>query len=301
MVIATPPHMGLAAGEFFPMGLNAEMAGDQRGDDALSVCFDGEVLEAGLQVMGAARVTLRLSSDQPLGFVVARLCDVGPDGASVRIAHGMRNLCHRDSMADPAPMVPGAVGEVAFDLDQMAYHLAPGHRLRLALSNSYWPFVWPSPEAGVLTLVGGALDLPVRQGVAQPWVPPPAEGATPWAHRVLRPAHAARRVEVDPVSGKRVLVVEDDGGEVENLDHGLCTAEKLVERWEIADTPGSARAHHVWEQRLARGDWAVRTVADAEMTSTATHLRMKATLTAWEGEAVIFERSYDEEVERRFV
>ncbi len=299
--IATPSHLGLAAGEFFPMGLNAEMAGDQRGDDALSLCFDGDQLEAPLELLGACRVVVRLSSDQPLGFVVARLCDVGPDGASVRIAHGMRNLCHRDSMAAPERMVPGAVVEVAFDLDQAAYRLAPGHRLRLALSNSYWPFVWPSPQAGVLTLVGGTVDLPVREGVAEPWVPPEAEGATPWAHEVLRPARAARRVEEDLLSGRRVLVVEDDGGEVRNLDHGLCTAENLVERWEIGEGPQSARATHVWEQRLSRGDWAVRTRAEAEMTGTATHLRMVARLTAWEGDTVVFERSYDEEVERRFV
>ena len=299
--IASVPHLGVASGEFFPMGLNAEMAGDQRGDDALSVCFDGDVLNAPLEMMGAARVVLRLSSDKPLGFVVARLCDVGPDGASVRIAHGMRNLCHRGSMARPAPMVPGQVVEVAFDLDQMAYRVAVGHRLRLALSNSYWPFVWPSPEAGVLTLVGGSLDLPVHEGAVVEWVPPEAEGATPWAHRVVRAGHAARRVEVDLLTGRRVLVVEDDGGEVENLDHGLVTGESLVERWEIGDTPGTAKASHVWEQRLSRGPWAVRTRAEAEMTGNATHLRMVATLTAWEGDAVVFQRTYDEEVDRRFV
>ena len=301
LVVATPQHLGVAAGEFFPMGSNAEMAGDQRGDDALSLCFDGDVLEAPLEVLGAARLTLRLSSDQPLGFVVARLCDVGPDGASVRIAHGMRNLCHRDSMEHPKRMVPGQVVEVAFDIDQMAYRLAPGHRLRLALSNSYWPFVWPSPEAAVLTLVGGSLDLPVRTGAAVSWVPPEAEGAPPWNHRVLRPGRAARRIETDLLSGKRVLVVEDDGGAVENLDHGLCTSEVMSERWEIGDSPGSARAVHVWEQRLWRDDWAVRTVAEAEMTSTATHLRMTARLTAWEGERVVFERSFDDVVKRRFV
>jgi uncharacterized protein len=299
--IATPQHLGMHTGEFFPMGLNAEMPGDQRPDDAMSVCFDGDVLTAPLSLMGAARLTVRLSSDQPLGFVVARLCDVGPDGASVRIAHGMRNLCHRDSMEEPQPMVPGQVVEVAFDLDQMAYRLAAGHRLRLALSNSYWPFVWPSPEAGVLTLEGGLLNLPVRTGPAAVWVPPEAEGARPWNHRVLSQGHVARRVGTDLLSGRRVLVVEDDSGEVENLDHGLCTREILSERWEIGEAPGSARAVHVWEQHLGRGDWRVRTRAEAEMTGNPTHLRMRAKLTAWEGETVIFERSFDEEVARRFV
>jgi hypothetical protein len=37
------------------------------------------------------------------------------------------------------------------------------------------------------------------------------------------------------------------------------------------------------------------------MTGTATHLRMQATLTAWEGDEVVFERRWDEEVPRRFV
>ncbi len=302
MPIATPQHLGLQAGEFFPMGLNAEMPGDQREDDAMSVCFDGDPLVEGMDLLGAARVTLRLSSDRPLGFVVARLCDVGPDGASVRIAHGMLNLCHRDSMERPAPMVPGEAVTVAFDLDQMAYRVAPGHHLRLALSNSYWPFVWPSPEAGVVTVTGGSLHLPVHAGSEPEWVPPPAEHAAPWNNRVIRPGKTRRFVERDLIRGLYAMVVEDDLGDAENLTHGLCSGETMSERWEIdpAD-PLSARAVHVWEQRLSRGDWSVRTRAEAEMTGAADELRMKAVLRAWEGDRLVFERNWDDRVARRFV
>ncbi len=301
-VIATPQHLGMHTGEFFPMGLNAEMPGDQAGDDALSVCFDGPVLEAPLELLGAARLRLRLSSSAPLGFVVARLNDVAPDGSSVRIAHGMLNLCHRDGSAAPAPMVPGQAVEVAFDIDQMAYRLAPGHRLRLALSNSYWPFVWPSPQAGRLVLTGGCLDLPVHAPSGNEWTPPAPEMAAPWKHRVLRPGGTRRRIETDLITGKVALVVQDDLGDVENLSHGLRTGETMSELWEIhPDDPLSARAVHVWEQRLSRGDWSVRTRAEAEMTGTATHLRMTARLQAWEGEAIVFEREFDAEVDRRFV
>ena len=300
--ISSSQHLGMAAGEFFPMGLNAEMPGDQRGDDALSRCFDGAVLVEPLDLLGAARLVLRLAADRPLGFLVARLCDVGPDGASVRIAHGMRNLCHRDSMSHPAPMVPGAAVDLAFDLDQMAYRLAPGHRLRLALSTSYWPFVWPSPEAVTLTVTGGSLDLPVHRGSGAEWEPPLAEGARPWAHRVLRNGQSARRIETDLLSGVHALVVEEDGGDVENLAHGLISGETMCERWEVrADDPLSARAHHVWEQHLSRGDWRVKTRAEATMTASATHLRMVARLTAWEGDTQVFHRDFDEEVPRRFV
>jgi uncharacterized protein len=302
MEIATPQHLGMHTGEFFPMGLNAEMPGDQAGDDAQSVCFDGPVLQAPLDLVGAARLSLRLSSDKPLGFVVARLCDVGPDGASVRIAHGMMNLCHRDSREAPSALVPGAEVEVVFNIDQMAYRFAPGHRLRLALSNSYWPFVWPSPEAGRLTLGAGTLELPVHQGAGAEWAPPPPEHASPWKHKVLRAGNTTRKIETDLITGKVALRIVDDLGDAENLDHGLCTGETMTELWEIhpAD-PLSARAVHTWEQRLSRGDWRVRTQVWAEMTATANHLRLKAHLQAFEGDDLVFERSFDEEVARRFV
>jgi uncharacterized protein len=300
--VNTPQHLGLHAGEFFPMGLNAEMPGDQRGDDAMSACFDTVPLAGPMDLLGAAELRLTLSSDQPLAFVVARLCDVGPDGSSVRIAHGVLNLCHRDSMETPAPLVPGQATEVAFCIDQMAYRLAPGHRLRLALSTTYWPFVWPSPVPATLTVTQGTLDLPVHDGSRSEWTPPPAHGAPPWKHRVLRPARARRVIETDMITGKIALVVEDEPGEFENLTHGLFSAEAMSERWEIGPAdPLAARAVHVWEQRLWRGDWAVRTRAEAEMTATATHLRMTARLTAWQGPEKLFEKDYVDEVPRRFV
>jgi hypothetical protein len=133
-------------------------------------------------------------------------------------------------------------------------------------------------------------------------VPPPAEHAQPWKHRVVRKGKTRRFIEQDLITGARALVVEDDLGDAENLTHGLITGETMSERWEVhpAD-PLTARAVHTWEQRLSRGDWSVRTEAWAEMTGTATHLRMQARLVAFEGDRKVFERSWDEEVQRRFI
>ncbi|MCX7888353.1 MAG: CocE/NonD family hydrolase [Rhodobacteraceae bacterium] len=300
--IRTPQHLGMQAGEFFPMGHDAEMPGDQREDDALSVCFDGAPLEAQLDLMGAAVLTATVSADRPLAFLVARLCDVAPDGASTRLAHGMLNLCHREDRERPSPMVPGEAARITLALDHMACRLAPGHRLRLALSTTYWPFLWPSPEAATGTLLEGALDLPVHAGSGNEWSPPEPATAAPWRHRVLREASGSRRIERDLIRGTHALVIESDTGEAENLDHGLVTGERMAERWEIRpDDPLSASADIRWEQRLMRGDWKVRTEAEARMTATATELRMTARLTAWEGETEVFRRSWDERVPRRFV
>lgn len=301
VAVKTPQHLGMATGEFFPMGLNAEMPGDQAADDALSVCFDGKVLDAPLQLLGRAVLRAVVSSDEPLAFLAVRLNDVAPDGSSVRIAHGMLNLCHRDSAEQPAPMVPGEKTGVEIGLDLMGYRLAAGHRLRVAVSTTYWPFVWPSPRAATVTLHEGELMLPVHEG-GQDWTPPPPEGAQPWAHRVLTKGHVARRVERDLIAGTETLVVEDDLGEVENLTHGLITAESMAERWTIRpDDPLSADVTIRWTQSLRREGWAVRTEAVARMTGTETGLRMEARLTAWDGAVQVFERSWDEIVARSFV
>ena len=302
-LIATPQHLGMRAGEFFPMGLNAEMPGDQAGEDAMSVCYDSAPLERGLDLLGAPVLRLGLRADRSRAFLVARLCDVAPDGTSVRICHGMLNLCHRDSRERPALLVPGEEIAVDLVLDHCAYRLAPGHRLRVALSNSYWPFVWPSPEPVRLVLTGGALHLPVHEGsTGDEWSFPAPEMARAWRHEVLRPGHAARRIEEDLLTGRLALIVEEEGAECENLDHGLVTRETLREVWSIhPDDPAEAEAVILWTQKLGRGTWQVETEVRARMWCDAEHLHFDAELFAREGDEEVFRRHWQESVARRFV
>jgi putative CocE/NonD family hydrolase len=298
--VNTPQHLGLRAGEFFPMGLHAEMPGDQRGDDALSVCLDTGPLDEPLALLGAAELALTLRADHPRGQLVARLCDVAPDGSSVRICHGMLNLSHRDDPAHPSPMPVGSAVKVRLTLDQMGYRLAAGHRLRLALSTTYWPFIWPSATATTLTLEQGELLLPTHPGApADEWRFAPVEHAATWKHRVLEPGAHARRIETDLLTETTRLVIEEDSGLTENLAHGLATRETMRECFAIRpDDPLSARSEFRWTQTLSRGDWRVSTEARAEMWADATHLHMRARVTAHEGDREVFARDYQERVER---
>jgi hypothetical protein len=151
-------------------------------------------------------------------------------------------------------------------------------------------------------VTAGRLDLPVHAGSTEEWVPPLAEGAKPWAHRVIRAGKTTRKIETDLIGKTTSLIVNDDLGDVENLTHGLCTGESMTELWQISpDDPLSAKAVHTWEQRLSRGDWSVKTVCWAEMTATATDLIFQARLSAWEGDVMVFDRSYSDSVPRRFV
>src|SRR5260221_5273811 len=135
---------------------------DQREADAGSLVFDGPALEQPLVLLGHAVVELELAADRPQAMIAARLCDVSPDGVSRRITYGLLNLCHRDGFDQAIPLEPGRRYRVRIALKDTGYEVPAGHRLRLALSTSYWPLAWPSPEAGRLTIHFGALDLPER-------------------------------------------------------------------------------------------------------------------------------------------
>ena len=150
---------------------------------------------------------MTLASDQPQGNLIVRLGDVASDGAVTRITLGMLNLCHRGDHGTPRPLTPGAAVTVAVRLDQMAYRLAAGHRLRLSLSTQYWPFIWPSPAAPTLTVevAGAVLDLPVRD----PGAAKPADNVSTGGNRA---ASTRRQVCIDQVSGVTTLEVADDSG-----------------------------------------------------------------------------------------
>ena len=298
--VSTPQHLGLHTGEFFPMGCNGEMPGDQRPDDALSVCFDTAPLEAPLALLGAPEITLDLTTDSPRAFLAARLCDVAPDGSSVRICHGMLNLSHRDSMEHPFDPAPGEPLKIRLTLDQTGYRLAAGHSLRLALSTTYWPFVWPSAKAATLSLLSGRLTLPVHPGSdTDECAFPPAEAARPANLLTLREGKAHRTIEHDLISGTHRLVFEVDEGARENLDHGLCSAASCREVWSIqSDDPLSARVDIVWNQELWRGAWRIATEASASMWADEAHLHMEAKLVAYEGEQEVFVREFKDSVAR---
>ena len=162
---SSPLTLGADAGSWLPYGNPADLPADQRAEDAWSLCFDGPPLDAPLDVLGIPRLRLRIAADRPAAFVVARLCDVAPDGTSCLVTRGVLNLCHRHGHDRPEPLVPGEVVDVELPLKAIGYAVPAGHRLRLALSTSYWPWVWPSPEPVEVAVTcdgGSCLELPVR-------------------------------------------------------------------------------------------------------------------------------------------
>ena len=159
-----------------------ELRPDQAPFDARCLSYDTPPLDETVEIVGFSRVELRFAlrgSDD--ARLVARLCDVAPDGASTVVTGAAMNASQRASSVDPTPVTPNEPADVAFDLHVTSWRFPAGHRIRLAISNACWPMLWPSPDRFTMELAAGEggsrLVLPVvRPGDGEPRRPafPPA-------------------------------------------------------------------------------------------------------------------------------
>ena len=298
--VASPQTCGMAGGEYCAIWLGPEVAGDQRGDDALSACFDSAPLEQDWAIVGAPTLRLRLSADKPQAQIAVRLNHVHPDGASTRITYGVLNLSHRDSHATPAPLTPGQPVEINLSLDHIAYRVPKGHKLRVAISSAYWPLLWPAPEAAELTLLEGDIEIATRDVTgADEWAFAPPEADPPWQTETLRPASNRRTVETDMGTGIVTLNIHDDFGKLRDCDHGLISGSCAQEKWTIhPDDPLSARGNIHWTQENEREGLALRTEAACEMWADRDHFHLRASLSAFENDNRVFHTEITDKIER---
>jgi len=134
ITVATNPICGRAFGEYFPFGFGpGELPEDQRFDDDLSACFETAPSNTPLTLLGAPNIRLSIASNQTFGQMAVRLCDVAPDGASTLITYGLLNLRYRDGFEVDRALTPDQSYDITLDLDQAAYVVPAGHRLRLAI------------------------------------------------------------------------------------------------------------------------------------------------------------------------
>ena len=305
VAISSPLTVGKQAGKWCSYGDGPDQPGDQRVDDSGSVVFDTEPLTEPIEILGAPVVRLDVRADRPVAQLIARLCSVDPEGRSTRVTYGVLNLTHRDSDADPTPLEPGRPYTVTLQLNEIAQQFPIGHRIRLALSSSYWPLVWPSPEPVTLQLDCDEATLtlpvrPVRQESPQDFGEP--KGAKPSPRTVLRPASNDWYLHHNLGTDEHTLEVVDDSGRVLLDDIELETELKATERYSaIGDDPTSARGEVVTERRLAREGWEVASLTSTVLSATATHFVVDAEVVASEDGSEVFRRRWHEEIPRDLV
>jgi putative CocE/NonD family hydrolase len=126
--------------------------GNRQGLPDNRLTFDAPAVDANFELVGSAELCLVMSSDQTDGLVIATLEDVAPDGRVTYLSEGILRLIHRKSAeascdtapgvtrsynkADGAPVVPGEMMKIEFELLPVAALIRKGHHLRLALTGA---------------------------------------------------------------------------------------------------------------------------------------------------------------------
>ncbi len=120
--------------------------------DVLS--FQTPPLEEAMEIAGPLRVELWVSSTATDTDFTAKLMDIYPpsvdypEGYAMNLEDGILRMRFRNSREREELMVPGTVYPVEIDLWATANRFAPGHRIRLDISSSNFPFYDVNPNTG---------------------------------------------------------------------------------------------------------------------------------------------------------
>ncbi|WP_371795536.1 CocE/NonD family hydrolase [Streptomyces sp. NBC_01718] len=305
--VRSPQQTGLDAGRFVPFGNDADLPPDQRDEDAKSVSFEFPVEDAPLEILGRPRVKLRIRMDVPRGQVIVRLCEVTPDGASTLVTRGALNLSARHGRDRSDDWTPGATEDVTFELNGIGHAFSPGHRIRLAVSSSYWPWIWPQAGSAGFTLDadGSLLELPVRHRAEEPSITfEEAEQAEPLL--VVLPVtldepRPERLVVRDVAKGEWRLEVDPRCGGTRVHPDGLEFTEDGVDAYTIQENdPLSARTRSDWTIRLHRPEaaWDVKIKTRSEISGDEHDFLTSDEMVCKDGDEIVFHRTWVKRIPR---
>ncbi|MGW2964752.1 CocE/NonD family hydrolase [Streptomyces sp. NPDC001220] len=301
--LRSPLSVGQFAGKWASYNAPPDLPYDQREEDGGSLVYETEPLTDRLEILGAPRIELEVSADQPVAMVAARLSDVAPDGSATRVTYGVLNLTRRDGTDEPARLEPGQPVRATVHLNGVAQAFPPGHRIRLSLSTSYWPLAWPPPRPTLLTVHEQPcrLFLPVRPAdepdTSVPFEAP--EGTAPITTTQVTPPEQRWEVSRDLIDYRAALNIVKDRGTVHydamDLDVGCRVHERYTS---VAEDVTSPAGEVTWAMSFRRQDWDVRVRTSTTLTCDSENFHVNATLDAYEGGRRVASRTWNESVPR---
>lgn len=309
LTVQSPLSLGQYGGKWCSYNAPPDMPYDQREEDGGAMVFDSDPLEERLELLGAPTVELSLSADRPVAMVAVRLSDVAPDDAATRVSYGVLNLNHFAGADNPQPLEPGQKQTVTVQLNGLAQSFPAGHRLRLSISTSYWPVVWPSPEKFRLTVDPNesSLVLPIRPSSIDddaeltPTFRPP-EGAPPLETLQLEPDEHDWSISRNLAELTGKLEVVKDLGIVRFEDIDLDLTRRAVERYTFADGDmNSVRGETIWHMGFEREGWKIQTRTKTVLTSTVDAFHIYAELDAYENDSRVASKTWNTTVARDYI
>lgn len=302
--VQSPPYItiGGCIPILSPYDMATQAPVEQSPDDELSLVFETPPLPTDVEIVGCPKLRFKFSANKPIAKLAARLNAISADGKSWLVTYGAANLAHNSDHTSVEEIQPGIdqPGELVFHY--ISRRIAKGARIRLSISQSQWPIVWPSPESVDISLVLGetALELPVR---SQPVLETPM---------TLGVVHQEEDVNPAPDNGDRLV---EYSGEAETRrarikaaqDHNTRLLDEINmtvgSSWNldgelIEGDPNSNRMSLVSKRTAERPGWNVSWQADATLTSTPKHFIVDEGIEAWHNAEKIFSRRWKKKIKR---
>jgi uncharacterized protein len=307
--IQSPLTTGVKSGDWCSYGKGPDQPGDQRTEDGQSLCFDTELFEQRTELIGAPVVKLKLSSNQPKAFLVARLCDVAPDGSSLFISYGVLNMNYRNGFHQQKALVPGKSYQISIKLDDCAHIFPKGHRARIAFSTNYWPMIWPSPESPEISIQTdlSQLELPIqKQKRRASDVRETFKLPEPFISKICQPTtisgHSEASVKFDAANGKTQVKRGFGSGGVKIVDIDLVSNGHAMLTHTIYDhDPLTAVSESQSTQELKRDQWNISTKVNTKLSATKDTFILTVLLEAYEDKIRVFVRNWNHTIPRETI
>ena len=112
--------------------------------------YTSDVLGEALDVVGTVSLELYASSDALDTDFFVKVLDVYPDGRAVRLGPwgGGLRARYRNGFEKEELLTPGKVEKFTIELDEIGHRFLPGHRIRIEVSSSSYPFFLPNQNTG---------------------------------------------------------------------------------------------------------------------------------------------------------
>ena len=301
----SPQNAGHTAGNWCVYGEVPDGPIDQNGDSGLVAAFESEPFSEDVDLLGFPVLETDVTSDTPQAILAAVLSIVGRSGKATQFSYGLLNLTHRNGHQAPRPMPLDRAEHVRIQMNACGQRIAKGERLRLALSNAFWPIAWPAQSAGRLKLTSTHVDLPIRASREDDRKLPDfqnPEGATPLEVKVLEEGSYERKRSIDYVSGIETYERNNCSGARVHLHTGIET--RVVNRETFCidpDDPNSASGQCFWNMKFSRDDWQAELEASVKVEALHENWRIRASLSASDASGLVAERNWAEEIKRDLV
>ena len=302
------PSVGLEGGG--PTMWWGSIPPDQQAMDDHSLVYDSAPLTEQIEILGRPIARLSVSADATRANWVVRISDVAPDGQVTQVGGAAFNGTHRNSAIEPEDIVPGEVFPLEFELHLTSWVFPEGHRIRVAISNSMWPMLWPSHTPFTSTLAiggdnGARIELPV--------IPPGEERAPAFKDPVPGPTLAGfetldsgnstgyaaiTEIRMDPETGEAYGFATNSGAT--KYPWGIARFEEEIEHRTSDDNPANTSVTGRYALTEELEDRTVRFEQDVSFTSDEENFYLKFDRRVLVDGELYGENQWDEAIERDF-